>query len=395
MIWAGVSFCLPSFIVGALLVPAFSWNQAVLINFTGNLAVGVLIVLGGYFGTKTGLPAAVFGKRVFGERFGHWLPTSILLISTLGWFAVMIGMTAEIINGMISQAAGYSVLTITIVIIGTLNALTAVVGYENIERLSKLAVPLLGIACALLALRIFALGQVSEATGYLPLGTMSFGAGIDLVIGGYISGALAASDFSRYSRSNRDNWLGTLPGTFLVSFLLGLLGMITVAVTGNWNPLLVVQSLGLGIPVLLFILLSGWTTNDNMLYTAGFALTNILPRWPRWRNTLLCGAAGTIAALMGLEGFMEKWLVLLSICYSPLLGVMLIDFFLVKRWTKGVANNFEALAAVGIGVLVAYLAPAGSIRSVVGLAFGSGAYLVLVWMTGSLHKWREYRVGGN
>lgn len=388
-IWAGVSFCLPSFIIGALLVPAFSWYQAVNINFVGNLAVGVLIVVGGYFGTRTGLPAAVFGRRVFGDRFGHWLPTLILLFTMFGWFAVMIGMTGEIISMMIEQATGYSMFVAVIVVVGLLNALTAVFGYHNIQLLSRVSVPLLGIFCLILVIKIYSLGQVSEAIRYTPVRTMTFGEGIDLVIGGYISAALAASDFSRYARSNRHNWLGTLPGTFIVSFLLGLLGMISVAVTGNWNPLLVVQSLGLGIPVLLFVLLANWTTNDNMLYTAGFALTNILPRLTRWQNTLLCGVAGTLVAVMGLVNFMEQWLILLSSLYSPLIGVMLVDFFVIKRWSKGVSINIEALAAVGAGVIFAHIAPARYIISVVGLIAGSTAYITLVIITQFVQRKRK------
>jgi len=107
------------------------------------------------------------------------------------------------------------------------------------------------------------------------------------------------------------------------------------------------------------------------------------------RTGLLCGVAGTLVAVMGLVNFVEQWLRLLSSLYSPLIGVMLVDFFVIKRWSKGVSINIEALAAVGAGVLFAYIAPARYIVSVVGLAAGATAYIILVSITRFVHRKRE------
>ena len=220
MIWAGVSFCLPSFVAGALLVPAFSWGEALEINLWGNLVVGVLIVLGGYFGTKTGYPAVIYGRHVFGYPLGQWLPTASLLLSTLGWFAVMTAMTGMALDEIVKAATGFSSPLGMTILVGLLNASTAVLGYQKIRWLDWLSVPLLSVLCIWITMKIVSSTAMPVALQYQPTGSLMYGEGMDLIIGGFISGAFVASDFSRYARDNRHNWIGTLPGAFLVSFLL-------------------------------------------------------------------------------------------------------------------------------------------------------------------------------
>ncbi|WP_166512885.1 purine-cytosine permease family protein [Desulfallas thermosapovorans] len=222
-IWSGVSICLPSFIVGTLLVPACIWSEAVQINFWGNLIVGVLIVLGGYFGTKTGFPAVVMGRYVFGYPLGQWLPTTALLISTLGWYAVMTVLTGMALAEIAGHILGPVMLPLITALVGLLNASTAVAGFHKIRLFNRLMVPLLALFCIYLAYNVYIQVEHSATTSYHPSGNLSFGEGIDLIIGSVLAGAFSASDFSRYAINNLHNWLGTLPGTFVMSFLLGFL----------------------------------------------------------------------------------------------------------------------------------------------------------------------------
>ncbi len=375
VIWGGVSFCLPSFIVGALLIPTFSWGEAVLINFIGNLAVGILIVLGGYYGTKTGYPAVIFGRYVFGYPIGQWLPTISLLFSTLGWYAVMTALTGQMLNVTLEKFVGFSNLTLVTIIVGVLNAFTAVFGYQKIRWFSKLSFPILSFFCIIITIKIASFGPVSMALDYQPTRLLTYGEGIDIIIGSFISGAFAASDFSRYAKSNRHNWVGTLSGTFFVSFILGHLGMISMIVTGNSNPLLMIQDMGMGIPVLIFVLLANWTTNDNMLYSSGLAMTNVLPSFDRWKSTLLCGGLGTVLAVLGVTHFVKSWLMMMACIFSPLLGVVLSEFFIIKRGAVHTSINVEAVIAVGGGIFLAKITPPQYMASVVGLLASGLIYI--------------------
>jgi cytosine permease len=274
------------------------------------------------------------------------------------------------------------------ILAGFLNISTAVLGYQRISWLNRITVPLLSILCLWMTFKLFSLTSMSNAIQYQPNGSLSYGEGMDMIIGGFLSGAFVASDFSRYARSDLHNWLGTLPGTFFVSFLLGLVGMLAVAATGDWNPVLVVQDFGMGLPALIFILLANWTTNHSVLYSSGLALTSILPQLGRWKNTFFCGVAGIILAVAGLTDFLQQWLILLSVMLSPLLGVVLTDFFIIKR-TLQTKANIQAIFSVITGIILAKITPPEYISSAVGLVSSSIIYFILMRMKNRLFSTKK------
>jgi len=325
----------------------------------------------------------MFGRSVFGERIGHMIPTACLVISTLGWFAVITAITGQALDEIVKQNTGFSNPLIFIVLSGMLNCYTAVLGFDSIKKFSRLSVPVLAFFCLWIAVHLFSSHTGQFQINYEKTGGMSYWEGIDLVIGGYIAGALAASDFSRYTVSNRANWMGVLPGAFLVSFILGLIGMLLTAITGDWNPVREIEHLGLGIPALVFIFLANWTTNYNLLYSAGLATTNVLPRIDRWKNTLICGVVGTVMAVMGIESRLQDMLSMLALLFSPVLGVLLTDFFVVK----GLINKRQVLHPppnVNIPAILAALAGLAAVKllpnylgtSVVGMFSSSLCYLL-------------------
>lgn len=380
-IWSGNSFCIPSFIIGAILIPTFSWGEAQSINLLGNLAVGCLIVLGGCFGAGTGLPAVVFGKRVFGERLGHLVPTACLLISTLGWFAVITAITGQALDEIIKINTGYSNPILFTALTGALNSYAAVQGFGGIRRYSRYAFPVLCLFCLWVAVHLMAGHPGGINLEFQKTGTLNYWQGIDLVAGGYIAGALAASDFSRYTTGSRPGWIGVLPGTFLVSAILGVIGMLLNVLTGEWNPVREVQGFGLGLPALACLFIANWTTNYNLLYSSGLAATNILPGLSRWKNTLGCGAAGTILALAGIADHLQEMLSLLALLLSPVLGVMLTDFFARRRLKEGEPPgrpdlNLPALAAVLAGCIFALVFSGAAGSTITGLAASSASYLL-------------------
>ena len=375
MIWSGNSFCIPSFIIGAMLIPTYGWYEALSINLLGNLVVGVLIVLGGYFGIKTGLPSVMYGKFVFGERFGQIIPTACLIISTLGWFAIITTLTGQAVNNIIKAQYNYSNPTLFIVLCGIATTYIAMMGYKKIRRLSWITVPVLFLISLWFLVYYWGLSSTTDID-VKGTGSASFWVGIDIVVGGYIAGALAASDFSRYTNNYKDNWFGVLPGTFLISFFLGWIGMIATALTGYWNPVQQVQYIGLGIPALLFLFMANWTTNFNLLYSSGLAVTSLI-HFKRWVNTLFCGALGTALAVMGIEQYLQDMLTTFSLLISPVVAVLLTHFFIVKGHIQFEATNYSAVLAVLIGISSTFFIPDFVGVTIPSFLCSSISYLVL------------------
>jgi purine-cytosine permease-like protein len=176
------------------------------------------------------------------------------------------------------------------------------------------------------------------------------------------------------------------------------LGALSALATGEWNPVLGVQSLGLGMGSLLLIIFATWTTNDKNLYSGGLALTNLFPGKARWIHTLVLGVIGTTAACLRLTQYFSEWLMLLGVVFAPLLAIVLADHFFVRRRelpavgvpdaeqpngaTRGV--NWSAIVAMVLGVAAGRLVPPEMIQPIVSMVVTAFVYVIgMRYLSGS------------
>ncbi|MFQ5696055.1 MAG: purine-cytosine permease family protein [Terriglobia bacterium] len=396
VIQAGVNITLPSFLMGGLLVPGLSWADALTALALGYLAVSALMVLSGHIGVDHGIPAAVANRFALGYPRGTWFSSLCIVLSLVGWFAVNAELAGLAVNEILAATTGFSVPMLVIVLVGLSNGLPAVLGFESIRWLSTVSVP------ALLALQVWLLQVVlarhdfSALIHYRPTGEIAFATGVDWTLASLIVGAFIASDFSRYLRSRRHNWAGTLAGVLPASVFLGVVGVLAKLATGDWNPVNAVQALGLGLPALAIIIFATWTTNDTNVYSAGLALTSLVPRLGRWQNTLWVTLAGTALAALRITEHFATFLSLLHYFFVPLVGVLVCDYFLVRRGALALADvyrhrgrfyywrgmNRAALVALATGVLVAVLTPAEFMASLTSLVASAAAYYLVTRLFG-------------
>lgn len=371
-IWGGISFCLPTFMLGALPVPGLAWGDALLVNVLGNLVCAVLIGLAGYGGVRHGLPAVKLAERVLGPLWGRGLASLLVTFSTAGWFAALLAMTVDGLAGVLALEGYRLPLAVGL---GAGMTLTAALGHSKLLLWDKVALPLLCVVMAWYAAAVFPDAPPLWSVAYPPTGEVSFGAVFNLIVAGYIAGAFCASDFSRYAASLRANWWGTLAGVFAVSLLLSVLAMYAKLLSGDWNPIRAVHSTGLGLAAVLVIVLSAWTTNHALAYSAGLALANL--RGVRHPKTLtaLAGAVATAAAAAGWADRLEPFLNQLGLVFPPVLGVFLARYFLVLRQelTGPPARAAHLGLAVLAGLTAAALLPE-EYSAMAGLAAGGGGY---------------------
>ncbi len=371
VILAGLNITLPSFLVGGLLVPGLSWTEALWALVLGYAIVGVLLALTGHIGVDYGIPTTVASRFSLGYPNGIWLSSGCILLSLVGWFAVTAELAGLAVDGIVKNTTGFSHPTLFIVLVGISSSIPAIIGFESIKWLSALSVPaLLALMVWLLRVTVSQYG-FSNLVQYQPTNEVTFMTALDWVIGGLIVGSFLASDFSRYVRSRTDNWVGGLMGILPTSVFLGTMGVLSKLATGDWNPVNAVQALGLGLAALLIIVFATWTTNDINLYSSGLALTNIFPRFSRWQNTLLVSLIGTTVAALRISEHFGDFLLLLNYVFVPLVGIVLCDYFLIRRgklylrqayqkgrgglYTKGV--NLSALVAILVGLFIRIYTP--------------------------------------
>ncbi len=329
----GVSITLPAFLVGTELIGALGLVRGGLAIFFGGLLTACVGYLTMLVGTETRLSTYNVILFSFG-RAGSHIVNLILAITLFGWY----GVTAALFGRALSQTveSTFQVLVsphIFTIAGGVLMVVTTIYGFRAIDRLSRIAVPLLA---ALLLYGVWAVldgasvEELSGVSGRPHEGLASISAGISIVIGSFFLGVTLVPDLSRFARGRRD----AITGAFL-SYGIGfpvilLLSGLPVLVSAEPDLITSMTSLGLGIPALIVMVFATWTTNINNLYSASLSIARIMPKVRDWVITLVSGVIGSLLALAGIMDHFVGFLILLGIIVPPIAGVYLVNYFLIR-----------------------------------------------------------------
>ena len=329
----GVSITLPAFLVGTKLIGALGLIDGVLAIFLGGLLTACVGYLTMRVGTETRLSTYNVILFCFG-RTGSHIVNLILAVTLFGWYGVTAALFGRALSQMVEST--FQVLVsphIFTIAGGVLMVVTTIYGFRAIDRLSRIAVPLLA---ALLLYGVWAvldgasLTELSGVPGRPHEGLASISAGISIVIGSFFVGVTLVPDLSRFARGRRD----AITGAFL-SYGLGfpvilLLSGLPVLVSAEPDLITSMTSLGLGIPALIVMVFATWTTNINNLYSASLSIARIMPKVRDWVTTLVSGVIGTLLALAGIMDHFVSFLILLGIIVPPIAGVYLVNYFLIR-----------------------------------------------------------------
>lgn len=390
VIYSGLNISIGALLFGGVLVPGLGWVEALLVTVVGNVIAGTLMVLTGHMGVDHGLPAAVINRQALGHPMGADINSVIILVSLTGWFGVQNEVAGLALSKAVESVSGLSMPVLMIFLLGATNVLVSVMGIESIKWLSRVSVPLLIGVLIWAAVALVEQHDFSQILTYTPGKTLTFMQGIDWIIGGWIVGVHIAADIARHVKGRGHNWVGTLLGVAPLAIFTGLLGAMMSLATGNWNPVEAVAVLGLGLPAMLIITLSTWTTNDVNLYNGGLAMTNVFPKLRRWTNTLILGAIGTALSMMRITEHFTSLLEFLVYLFTPLVSVSLVDYYLLRKQqldsrlqipsedevlhARGI--NVMAWVSVGMGTGVAIALPNTLPVSLIAMAVSGGLYFV-------------------
>jgi len=335
----------------------------------GAMAVGYAI-LGVYVATlcgisaKAGLTTVLLARYSFG-RWGAKFADLLLGGTQVGWF----GVTIPLVAVPTARFFGVDTPTFTAVLIlawGLAHLATAYFGYEGMETLSFVAVPVL-VVVGVLSIFI-AVGDAGGIEGLFAgtgTGELGFAAAVTIVVGTFISGGTQAPNWARFAANTRVGfWAGLV--AFLVGngflFLSGAVGGAVYDVTPAGDLYEVLAAQGLAAIGLIALVLNIWTTNDNAAYAFGVAGSEAF-EFDRKRPFILAGGAvGIVLALVGADSLLIPWLSTLGQYVPPLGGVIIADFLLC--WRMDVPRmedvgftgvRWIAVLAYAVGAVVAIL----------------------------------------
>ena len=380
-LWVGMVMCIPAYTLSASLIDAgMSGWQAVFTVFLANAIVLVPMLLIGHAGTKYGIPYAVLARSSFGTR-GARLPALMRAIVACGWYGIqtwfggsMIYTLLGVMNGAPIGGGPLPWLGINLGQLGCFLAFWAIQvyfivhGIESIRKLETYTAPLKIAICFVL------LWWVHEKTGAGGFGPLldrpsEFAAGgkkagqfwqvfwpsLTAMVGFWATLALNIPDFTRFAKSQRDQVVGQTVGLPLPMGLLAALAVIvtsaTVVLYGKalWDPVdLASRMTGIAVLVALIVLLVD-TVSVNLaanLVGPAYDFSALAPRRISYRTGGYI-TAGLALAMMpwkileSTQNYIFTWLVGYSALLGPIAGILIVDYYLVRKTELDVAQMYR------------------------------------------------------
>ncbi len=382
-LWVGMAVCIPTYqLASGLIANGMNWWQAVLTVLLGNLIVLVPMALNARAGTAYGIPFPVLLRASFGV-FGANIPALLRAVVACGWFgiqtwiggsaiysiaAAVIGFdpTARVPLGWLGISAGELA---CFLIFWAMNMAVVVRGIDCIRWLENLGAPfLLAIGLGLLA------WAWTAADGFGPMLSQpskfetapefwaAFMPGLTAMVGFWATLSLNIPDFSRFARSQRDQVLGQLiglPGSMALYAFIGVATTsATIVVFGEaiWDPVALLAKFEhplVAIPGLLALIVATLTTNiaANIVSPAN-DFSNVCPSKISFRTGgLIAGVVGVVLMPWKLvadpEGYIFKWLIGYSALLGPIGGIMIADYFFVRRQKLDTEALYESRGIYG------------------------------------------------
>jgi cytosine permease len=315
------------FLVGAQLGQSLGLYNAIIAFFAAGIVLASIAAAVGIVAAKTRLTTWMIIQFAFGHT-GAKFVSAVVGITVLGWYGATVDMFAQAVDLIVQDLGGPAIDSrIYLVVASTLMVAIALFGFKGLDRLSRLAVPvMIALLASLIYTAISSFGIPVNSTG-----EMSLPAGISAGIGGFIVAVVMFPDICRYARSP-----GDAVAASSVSFGLGvpvvmLLAAIPVLLTGEPDFLKVMLLVGLGLVGLILLLFATWTTNAYNLYSTSLVFASIIESVAKWKLVVVAGVLGTgIAMLPILENFLS-FLHILAVLIPPIAGIYLADFFIICK----------------------------------------------------------------
>src|ERR1039457_6316361 len=395
-LWVAMSVCIPTYMLASgLIAGGMNWWQAIGTILLGNLIVLVPMLLNAHAGAKYGIPFPVFVRASFGVK-GANVPAVLRALVACGWFGIQSWIGGQAIYSMLqilwpAAAALPAGLWICFFAFWALNMYVIYRGIETIKFLEGIAAPFM-LAVGLLLLWWI----TSKAGGFGPvLSSPSkfkttaefvkfFIPPLTAMVGFWATVALNIPDFTRYAKSQRAQMLGQALGLPAAMTLYSFIGVAvtsaSVVLFGQaiWDPVALLGRFHQ--PVVASIALVALlvaTLNTNVaanVVSPSNDFSNLNPRLISFRTGgLITGVVGVLMMpwklMTSFSSYIFGWLVGYSGLLGPIAGVMIADYFIVRRCDLNVDDlyrrnglyeydrgvNYRAVLALGLGIIVALL----------------------------------------
>ena len=367
-LWVGMAICVPTYTLGGVLTTYFglSVGEALWCVFLANVIVLIPLTLNAFGGTKFGIPFPVMLRSSFGI-VGSNVPALIRALVACGWFGIqtLFGgvavhlMLAAMFDGWkelggVGEVIGFFIFWIA-------NVWVVLRGSESVKWLEVVAAPLLLLVG--LGLLVWAWPQASvtellarpanrpaEASfaGY-------FLAGLTAMVGFWATLSLNIPDFSRFAKSQKSQVWGQVIGLPVTMVLFAGLGVVMTAASAQIfgetiaDPITLIGKVDspfwVVVSMIIIILATISTNTAANIVSPTNDFQNLAPRLiSQRRGVLLTGFIGIalmswellkrmgwLVSDVSVDSLYSNWLLGYSSLLGPIAGIMVVDYFVVRR----------------------------------------------------------------
>jgi NCS1 family nucleobase:cation symporter-1 len=422
-LWVGMAICVPTYTLGGVLTAYFglSVSEALITILVANMIVLIPLTLNAFPGTKFGIPFPVLLRSSFGI-FGSNIPCLIRAMVACGWFGIQTlfgGIAIHILFSAIIP--GWESLGGTGEVIGFFMFLVAnlyivIKGSESIKILETVSAPLLlavSIGLMLWALPQISVSEILATPANRPAEASFWGyffGGLTAMVGFWATLSLNIPDFSRYVKSQKSQIVGQIIGLPATMFFFAALGVVLTSasttlvgetISDPINLIGKIDSPFWVIIAMIMIIIATLSTNtaanivsptndfQNMApssinQTRGVLITGVigvlLMSWE------LLKKLGVIESDVSVEAMYTNWLLGYSSLLGPIAGIMIVDYFLIKKQQLNLAQLYITdgeYAGVNMAGMISFAIPVA--LTIFAIVTGSLSWFYQYgWFTGSI-----------
>lgn len=376
-LWIGMAVCIPTYQMASTLIEqGMNWWQALAVIFLGNVIVLIPMTLNAHPGTAYGIPFPVLLRASFGTR-GANIAAIMRGLVACGWFGIQTWIGGAAIYATSAILFGFDPATRTLLpfleisagealcflVFWALNLFFIVKGMDSIKWLEALSAPFLLLVGGVL---VFWAWGVADGFGPIfaqpsRLGTPAafwpvFGAALTAQVGFWATLALNIPDFSRFAKNQRAQVVGQALGLPTTMALYSFVGIVATSASvvafgeAIWDPVKLIAKFNhpaLSAVALVVLAVATLSTNiaANVVSPAN-DFSNLAPRLVSFKT------GGILTAFIGVlmcpwklvadpSGYIFVWLIGYGALLGPVAGVMIADYFVVRRRKLDVEGLYD------------------------------------------------------
>jgi NCS1 family nucleobase:cation symporter-1 len=351
-LWISMAHCIPTYMMASGLIAAgMNWWQALLTILVGNAIVLVPILANSHPGTKYGIPFPVFARASYG-LYGANLP-AVMRSLVPGW-PTLLG-AAKVMDHTSTEWVSF-------LAFWGLNILIVYRGMDLVRRFENWAAPYVLVMTLILVVWAIAaahgLGSLVRDSGKFP----TFGSfwpvfvpSVTAMIGFWATLSLNMPDFTRYGRSQKEQVVGQMVALPTTMTVFSAMGVVVTSASAEiygkamWDPVELVghfESRVIVAIAMFTVLVATLSVNiaANVVSPAN-DFANLAPKHISFRTGgLITGVLGIFMMPWKLiadpSGYIFKWLLGYSGGLGSIAGVLVCDYWLVRRKELALADLY-------------------------------------------------------